>query len=160
CSSSCREPCQGCPGDYPPNMYPGPMKPQGAPPGPGCDLSLPADTPNAFDPDCRSRPDYCCKGMWLSAEYLAWALRDPHIPPLISTGAIGTAGAGVLLQDDNLEYHYWSGARINAGFWLNSDRTVSIEGSGFVLEKKGTSFSANSNGVPPLGVPFFDVNAG
>src|SRR5262245_18376374 len=157
----CSDPCQ---------MYPGPMRPEGAPPGPGGDLSLSADTPNAFDPDCRSRADYCCNGMWFSVEYLLWWFRSPRTPPLanISTGdpplgngAIGQPGTINVISGRDLRYiDPFSGARVNAGFWLGPERTFSIEGSGFVLEKNGTDRTQRSdpNGVPLIAIPFVEVN--
>jgi hypothetical protein len=151
-------------------MVPGPMRPEMAPPGPGPDLSLPADSPNAFDPDCGGpRPDYVGTGMWLSAEGLGWIMRDPVLPgPLITTGTpasggvLGNPDTGIVLGPHGLDYDYFSGARVSAGFWLNSSRSVSIEGSGFVLEKKGTdrSIASDPTGNPLLAIPFFNTTTG
>jgi hypothetical protein len=157
----------GWPCDAP--MVCGPLNPYLAPPGHGPDLSLDPDSPNAFDPPrCPERADYCCNGFWFSAEYLLWWFRDPSFitAPLLTSNptvapVIGAAGTVVLVDRGGLQYNDpWSGARINAGFWLNSDRTWSIEGSGFTTERRGQDRSFASTGAPLLGIPFFNVVTG
>jgi hypothetical protein len=72
--------------------------------------------------------------MWFSAAGLGWAMRDPHLAfPLVVPG-------GPTFGQDVLEYHFFAGFQGDAGFWLNSCRTIAAEGGGFVLEKKGATF--------------------
>ena len=90
-------------------------------------------------------PDYCCNGMWFDVEALGWAMKDPRFnQPLLTTGAtgvLGAAGTSILIDEDSLHYHYFPGARADAGFWLNSGRTFAIEADGFLTEKTGASLS-------------------
>jgi len=114
---------------------PGPMPTKMAPPGPGPDLAISADAPNAFDGCSRcNRPDYCANGMWFSAAALGWTMREPRLAQPLTIGA-ATFGENVL------EYHYFAGFQGDAGFWLNSCRWLSAEGGGFILEKKGATFA-------------------
>ncbi|OAI46944.1 hypothetical protein AYO44_01840 [Planctomycetaceae bacterium SCGC AG-212-F19] len=115
---------------------PGPMPTKMAPPGPGGDLSISADAPNAFDGCSRcDRPCYCPNGMWFSAAGLGWTMRDPHTAfPVVVPG-------GPTFGQNVLEYHYFAGFQGDAGFWLNTCRTISAEGGGFVLESNGATFA-------------------
>jgi hypothetical protein len=126
-----------------PDFMPGPMRPPLAPPGPGNDLSLSGDAPNAFDPNCpRPRPDYCCNGMWFDVEALLWAVRDPHLNQnLVTIGVPGAAGTTALIGQDAVNYHYFPGGRVDMGFWLNPARTWAVEADGFILEKGGANLT-------------------
>src|SRR5262245_7765549 len=107
---------------------PGPMRSCLAPPGPGDALGLPARLPHAFtDPIIQCHEGVCCNGMWFSVEYLLWTLRDPDLPaPLVTSGGGGVLPAtNVLLAEDGLDYPPFSGGRVSAGFWLDSDRVWS-----------------------------------
>lgn len=144
---------------------PGPMNSCMAPPGPGDDLGLPADIPNAFSPPCcKERPGYCCNGMWFSAEYLLWFIKDPKLPaPLITTGGTGVLtdpATFVFLGNNDIDYPSFSGGRVSAGFWLDNERLWSIEGSGFLLEKRGDSPGVISDGTVTVSIPFIDANTG
>jgi hypothetical protein len=171
CGPGCDDCCSGNV-----KMVPGPLRSELAPTVPACDcdLSLPANIPNAFDRDCHGRPDYHCDGMWFSAEYLIWWFRDPRLPaPLVtssvlgangfpvSNGALGVPGTVILLDKNGLDYPAFSGGRLNAGFWLTPDRTLSVEGTGFVTEQGGTirSFRSDAAGNPLITIPLFSVTS-
>src|SRR5208283_1168081 len=53
-----------------------------------------------------------------------------------------------------------SGVRLTVGGWLNSEQSLGIEGSGFLLEQRSFFFRADSdaNGNPFLGFPIFSVS--
>lgn len=160
----------GYPGCQPPMpMIPGPMSPEQAPPGPGEDLSLPANIPNAFTSDCCE----CGPMLWISGEYILWWIKSPRLSnPLITTnanpppgnnpptGLLGQTGTIVLAGIDKLNYNPSSGGRVNFGFYLDGRQAHSIEGSAFVLQKNNVSFGAGSNGTALIGVPFFDSQNG
>lgn len=156
CEARAQGPGCGEGGGWP--MYQGPINPKDAPPGPAGDLSLSNDIPNAFDPECpKHRAGYCCNGMWFSAEALLWWFKSPQSPPLATggdAGVIGARGTSVLIGTDTVNYRAFNGARASAGFWLNSDRTASIEASGFVTEKGGIHDTALGTAARPVFVPF------
>ncbi len=98
-----------------------------------------------------------------SAEYLLWFGKPNTPPPLVtsgspndvaSTAAIGESGTNVLFGDQPLDKRARSGGRVRLGVWLDSEETVGVEASGFMVEPIGTSFSASSDGTVPLGLPF------
>jgi hypothetical protein len=97
---------------------------------------------------------------------LLWWIKDGPLPfPLVTTGnpndpipgALGQPGTQPLFGGQGLDYGTFSGLRISAGGWLNDDRTLGVEGSGFLLDRRSTGFSAGSdaNGNPPLYNPRF-----
>jgi hypothetical protein len=155
---ACEARAQGPSCDGGGSMYPGPLKPQDAPPGPGGDLSLSNDIPNAFDPQCpKPRAGYCCNGMWFSAEALLGWFRDPGLPPVASaggTGVVGAAGTTTVVVGADLDVNPLVGARASAGFWLNADRTMSIEATGFVTERGGGNVTLLSTAAQPAFIPF------
>jgi len=149
---------QGGPG------FAGPLPAKMAPPGPGGDLSLPANLPNAFDDPCCGPPEgFCCLGMWFSAEYLHTWLQDPQLStPLVTTGGTGTLpGAQIVVGSDSLDTENLPGARFGVGFWLDPERRWSIEGYGFVTDKTESEVRVDQvGGAPPLFLPFLDLTTG
>jgi Putative beta barrel porin-7 (BBP7) len=107
---------------------------------------------------------------WADFDYLHWWIKNGPSPALVTTaatvptdgtfpGALGATGTQVLFDSSNLNYHDFNGGRLTAGLWLDYDRTLGFEASGFLFEKKTVNFSAASdvNGNPLLAQPFFDV---
>lgn len=104
---------------------------------------------------------------WGEVGYLLWWIKNgPEPVPLVTTGNPNNPLAGVLGQPDtrvlfggsNLNYGTFSGLHGTLGFWLNEGRSVGLEGSGFLLERRSVGFSVGSDaaGNPPLLVPLFD----
>jgi hypothetical protein len=101
---------------------------------------------------------------WVSADYLVWWVKNgPVSTPLLTTGP--AAGLGVLgavgtrpVGEDRFNYGAFSGLRLGAGVWLDEERTVGFEASGFLLEQRSDGFDVASapNGFPVLGRPFLD----
>lgn len=125
-----------------------------------------ADVPLAHDSSkCPS-----CPHIWIRAEYLLWWLSASKLPPLVTTsspgtpqietGVLGAPTTSVLFGDSHVNGDVRSGGRITLGGWLGCDQCLGIEGSFFILEGKGTHFSASSNGNPILARPFTDATTG
>jgi hypothetical protein len=97
---------------------------------------------------------------------LWWISKGPAGVPLVTTGNADNPLAGTIGQPDtrtlfgghDLGYGTFSGLRASLGSWLDAEQTIGLEGSGFLLERRGVRFSAGSdaNGAPALLVPFFD----
>lgn len=107
--------------------------------------------------------------LYTSGEYLLWRIKKgPVDAPLLTTGDSATGGllgdpsTQVLFGNRSLDYGTFSGGRLTVGYWLDCDRNLGIEGSGFSLERKVTRFSAASDaaGNPPLGIPARDPDGG
>jgi hypothetical protein len=101
--------------------------------------------------------------LWFSSDYLHGWMQPAHLPPLVTTSPAGTAraSAGVLglpttsvLFDGNVNDDLRAGLRFGAGYWLDSERTFSIELGFSVLESQAAFFSASSTGSPILARPF------
>ena len=116
------------------------------------------------------------KRIWGRGEYLLWWVKGAPLPvPIVTTGdptvgfpalntagAIGERGTQVLLGNSSQHFGAFSGMRITLGTWLDSDRTVGIEGNGFALERRTSQFAAASDntGNPPLYFPRFNPLTG
>jgi hypothetical protein len=115
------------------------------------------------------------KRFWVSTEYLVWEMKGERVPALATTsspftdvvfpqsrGVLNQPGTSVLFGDSVLKRGRFSGGRVVAGFWLNADRTIGVEGSYFFLQARSLNFSASSSGGPGsrlISRPFFNVNA-
>jgi hypothetical protein len=111
-------------------------------------------------------------------EYLNWWVKGaPLSVPLVSTGPIETTHHGLLgppaengadstvlygaphapAQGGNDVQNFPSapGVKVNAGYWLDEQRRVAIEGSAFYLGSQSAGFTAqgDANGNPILGIP-------
>jgi hypothetical protein len=78
--------------------------------------------------------------VWASLEYLLWWIKDGPLP---------TAGL-----DSDLDYGPFSGGRLTVGGWFNANRTVGMEGIGFLLEQRSDDLfaRASSPAVPGTGI--------
>ena len=107
---------------------------------------------------------------WGYAEYLLWWTRGSSVPalataspagtPLADAAVLGKPGTVVLFGNERVDDDVRSGGRFTLGTWLNLEQTFGVEGSFFFLENQATHFSIASDGIPIIGRPFFDVNAG
>jgi hypothetical protein len=114
--------------------------------------------------------------IWGRGEYLLWWVKGAPLPvPIVTTGdptvgfpalntagAIGQPGTQVLLGNSTQHFGAFSGMRFTLGAWLDCERTVGIEGSGFLLERRTSQFTAASDGAgnPTLYFPIFSGIAG
>jgi len=146
-----------------------------APPGaPGLDPSCapgvpcePPDAPPAECPDVTCKPGPCLYG---SVEYLQWWFRRRPLPVLLTTGnfndpvpgGLGQPGTRILngqvFEDENGH----PGGRLTLGYWLDCARTVSVEGSFFLLEQRSNraSFGAPAAAPQVLARPFVNAITG
>lgn len=116
---------------------------------------------------CGDRGLYCAGSqVWGGVEYLLWWTRDGYLPVLAGTapgslanvsplpaGAINPGFGGARNQ---LEFDDRSGIRLTAGFWLDPDQQVGVEGNYWQLERSSLNYAAASSGNPILGPVFFD----
>ena len=94
---------------------------------------------------------------WLEAEFLLWWLKPAPLPgplvtsgPAASGGVLGQPDTTVLAGGEDVGYGPFLGARLTAGFWLNHDRTVAIEGRGFALAERSQTERFRSGPVGEL----------
>jgi hypothetical protein len=114
--------------------------------------------------------DYCGPPgeFWLRGEYLLWALKADHLPPLVTAGPAGSGAVlgnpGVVtLFGGNADPGAFQGGRFTGGVWFNSCYTVGFEGNYLFLAEKSLDFGIGSSGLPgslQLGRPFIDVLTG
>lgn len=109
---------------------------------------------------------------WFGLEYYLWRVKDDRTPgPLVTTGPAGTPGAGVrgnpatgvLYDGSSLDHKFNSGAHPVLGVWLDTDQTLGLEASGFVLETHTLHGKADSNrtdGAPVIARPFVNLLTG
>src|SRR5262245_27682921 len=107
--------------------------------------------------------------LWFSAEYLIWWLKDGPMPvPVLTSsdpadlnpGALGQPGTRVLLDGDDIDNKIRNGGRFNAGYWLDSDQTIGMGATYFLLARRTITQTVNASGAddsPIIGVPFYDV---
>jgi len=132
-------------------------------PGPGSPFG--AGAMDEDPGDVGSPPSVPCR-FYGSAEYLLWWTRPANLPPLVTTGTpasqgiLGQPGTTILFGGSAVDFGGQSGARFTAGYWLNCEQTVALEGSLFFLGQQTVSFNANSNMFPLLARPFFEINPG
>jgi hypothetical protein len=113
---------------------------------------------------------------WASADYLLWWVRNAPLPTALVTtgnpatgvaagvftsGAIGQPGTQVLFGNSSTSFGAMSGMRFTVGQWLDSNNTIGIEGTGFLIFRQSTGFATGSDGTgnPPLYFPVFSPTA-
>lgn len=106
---------------------------------------------------------------WGGGDYLLWWVKDGPLPlPLVTTGdtatfgILGNPGTRVLFGNQDLDYSAFSGMRLTAGMWLDSDQLLGLEASSFLLEQRAVGFRAGSDlrGNPVLSLPFQNAVSG
>src|SRR5262249_15248693 len=102
---------------------------------------------------------------YLNAESLLWWTKSDRVPPLATTssnpndfGFLGNPTTQVLFGGGGLDRSSYSGARVTAGYYLDSCGGVAIEFSGFILGDETARFSASSAQYPVIARPFFNLN--
>ncbi len=111
--------------------------------------------------------DSCCEPnrFYFSGEYLLWWIKDSHVPPLVTTAPIGSAGilgapGTTVLFGGHIDNEERSGGRFTMGYWFDNCQTLALETSVFFLANRNVNFAANSNTFPVLARPFFNLNSG
>jgi hypothetical protein len=111
----------------------------------------------------------CSYHLWGGADYLLWWVRGAPLQGALVTsgnpadplpGALGQPGTRVLVGDSTQSFGPLSGVRLVLGGWLDSNRTIGIEASGFALQRSSTTVvnASNAAGSPPIYVPFNNTN--
>ena len=146
-----------------------------ASPGLATAQNMPANTtpppdcaPQSFNPETVTKPECSpswgdCDGgpsngrVWINAEYLLWWIKNGPAPvPLVTTNpnsfafywGLNEPGTRVLFGGSNsdLDYHAFSGGRLTAGGWVDSESTLGTRVSGFLFESRPVNFAASSPG--------------
>ena len=107
--------------------------------------------------------------LWFGSEYLMWFVRRESSPPLVrfssqmlpADGNLPAGSTAVVFPTDGrrIDYDYINGARVTAGAWLNRQRTIGVEASGFALEQRTDSFRFASPGLPILARFYINANS-
>jgi hypothetical protein len=107
--------------------------------------------------------------VWARGEYLLWWVKNTPLPQLVTTGSAADAFPGALgqpgtrvLYGGSGDFGANSGGRFTLGSWLDCERTIGLEASGFWLAQRSAGFSAASDptGNPSLYVPVFRADLG
>jgi hypothetical protein len=141
----------------------GPDAPLPVEPAPGA-VALAGDGPALTDPARADRGG----GLYGSADYLLWWVKQTPLPPLVTSGSASLAGSGtlggpqtgVLFGGRDVGGQPLSGGRFTLGFWLGDDQPFGVEGTFFLLEQRRTLFAASGTGASDtvIGLPFNDVS--
>lgn len=102
------------------------------------------------------------------SEYLLWWMKGMELPPLATTspngtpqnqaGVLGAPGTTTLFGGNSVNTSPRSGARFNAGGWLDENHDMGLEAEFLFLETKATRFSASSDGSAILARPYNNAN--
>lgn len=115
--------------------------------------------------------DYCGPPgeFWLRGDFLLWALKQQHLPPLVTAGPTGSGairgnpGVGTLFGGDSVGPSPYYGARFTGGVWFESEYCFGFEGTYFFLADQASKFSLISSGQPgsaDVGRPFVNALTG
>jgi hypothetical protein len=102
-------------------------------------------------------------GFWASAEYLMWWFQTGGVPALVSsggTGALGSPGSHVLVDNLNFDDAFHSGGRFAAGYEFKSLPFLGLETSFLFLASRETAQTFSSPGFPSLARPVFNITTG
>ena len=108
---------------------------------------------------------------WVTLDFLAWWMKPgPSPSPLVTVGsandsipgALGQPSTAVLIGGRNIDYGSFSGARIDAGFWLPWCPNIGLEAAYVGLQQRTIGFSAFSdgNGDPVIARPVINAQTG
>jgi hypothetical protein len=102
---------------------------------------------------------------YFSGEYLLWWIKDSHVPPLVTTGPVGSNGVlgapgTTVLFGGHVDNEERSGGRFTLGYWFDNCQTLGLELGMFFLANRNANFAASSNTFPVLARPFFNLNSG
>jgi hypothetical protein len=110
---------------------------------------------------------------YVRGEFLLWAIKQDHAPPLVTTGDFNAAsfapgnvslpgtltrGDTVTLFGGNITNNPFYGGRFTAGWFIDDCGDKALELGGFFLSQRGKDFKVTSAQVPFLARPFFAAN--
>jgi hypothetical protein len=113
-------------------------------------------------------PPGSASSIYVSAEYLLWAVKRDRAPVLATTGdQQNGAAAGRLGNADTLvlfngafDSNAFSGGRFTVGYFLDESAEKAIEVTGFFLGPRSDRFTTSSAMFPVIARPFFSLNEG
>jgi hypothetical protein len=103
------------------------------------------------------------------AEYLLWAIKGDHLPPLATLGAPGSGavagqpGVSTIFGGGSVDHNPYSGVRAWADIWFDTCYTLGIEvGYMFLADQavRSTTGSSGDPNAPDLARPFFNATTG
>lgn len=109
--------------------------------------------------------------LYAEGEYLLWRMKDAHLPPLVTAGAVsdpnpavlGAPGTSVILGG-SADQSTFSGGRFTLGSWLGQPDLLAVEGVFLFLGDRSVqspTFSAPGLGnTPVLGRPIINAVTG
>jgi hypothetical protein len=113
------------------------------------------------------QPEVCCDPhrLFITAEYLLWWIKSSSMPPLITTGPVGSTGAlgapgTIVLFGGDIDNETRSGGRFHTWYWFDDDHCWGLDGRVFFLANRSVNFGAGSDQFPLLARPFFEQNTG
>ncbi|HUT93202.1 MAG TPA: BBP7 family outer membrane beta-barrel protein [Thermoguttaceae bacterium] len=124
---------------------------------------------------CLTCPTDCISGcacdaaprFWVRGDYLMWWTKGMSVPPLVTTcpddtldddaGVLGIEGTEILLGDERLFDELRWGTRLRIGAWTGCCRDYGVEGEYFALGDETGRFQRQSDGLPILARPFYNV---
>ncbi|MCI0464243.1 MAG: BBP7 family outer membrane beta-barrel protein [Gemmataceae bacterium] len=136
---------------------PAPLAPPDATPGAGADCF--SDAP----PRCERK-----RRFWVNGEYLYWWIKGAPLPvPLLTSsapadsGILGRPSTQIVIGGDSLDNDERGGGRFSAGFWLDAEQRLGLEGSYLFLGSRSANHFASVPGDRAgvvIAVPFQDAN--
>lgn len=129
-------------------------------------LPDPSRCPSKYLPEpCASCPSECSTPRWWGGvDYLLWFPKDMPFNAAVFTqstpgavngvppGAIGNPNTRILYGANPIDFGSFNGGRAEVGYWFNPARTLGAQARGFVLERGGEFFFAQSALADPLGL--------
>ena len=139
--------------------------------GPGCASCDPCGCMPGCGPKCI--PCGPPGQFWVGVQYLGWATKGDHLPPLVTasppgtarglTGVLGQPTTQVVTGDSNYNGAMRSGVRVYGGLWLDECNRFGIGGDYFYLGRSNNSRTfgagAGANDVQ-YNRPFFNAATG
>ena len=99
---------------------------------------------------------------WFTAEYLLGYTKPSNLPPVATSGTVGSlgivgrTGTQVLLGGEQ-DYGGISGGRFGGGLWLDSCHAYAVDWGVFYLPTQRTEVAATAGSAAVLARPFFDT---
>lgn len=110
--------------------------------------------------------------VWADADYILQWMKNPSLPPLVTTGpattlgpngapgVLGQPGTTTLLGGEKQHMGVFQGGRFLFGGWIMDEQWLGMEGGALFLLQQKVSSTIASTGNVPLSIPFFDALTG
>lgn len=97
---------------------------------------------------------------WIQTDYLYWQVQNNQkVIPLVIDQPVSNGPFEVVLGGKKLKNNWHSGADFHLGYWFDPCKDYAVEARYFFLDKQSeqSSIKTDSNGLPRLRVPYFNV---